>query len=1348
MESKKLYIGLDIGTDSVGWAATNENFELKRIKGKTAWGARIFDPAESAKDRRMKRTTRRRNARRKYRIFLLNDLLKEALAEKDPDFLARLANSNLHAKHKPNGLPLTTIFPTRAEEVAFYKEYPTIWHLRKDLLNPDSKAYDDIRLVYLALHHIIKYRGNFLKSGDYEINQFDDEVLVDLNRLLNQAVSGGEEDFETKAFIDVASKGKIVEILENRNLNARDKKKNLSALFDAAGIDEAKPYIEMFCALVSGGTYDTSKLGEDVEKISIKFDNSYDDKEAEIQSALGDDYGIVFCAKTISDYIQLKGLLRGEDSLSSAFVSVFEAHKLALAALKKLAKKIDADHCLEGADSLYFRIFKDPTNEKNYAAFVRVDSNVHNYDPHILGSYIVDLLKPYAEEYAKDPIFSEVLRCASLGELFLTIAVSSTSIIPHQLHEKELLVILENAAKHHPCIAKNKEKIHQLFLYKVPYFYGPLNGNSEYSNIVRTQNVTVTPWNIDEVIDKDATRKKFMESLTGHCTYLLEAEDLLPMESITHQKFIILNRLNGIRINGQLIAQDIKSAVFDYVLRRKSTTINQIKRFLERSYDVYTKDHASISGLNENDNFISDSYSAFMNFFHVDRLTPEQEAMAENIIRVCTLYTDYPSDAFEYIDKEIIHLDKEKTSILKAKTFKGWGRLSGTLLLKMKVADDLGVFHGILETMESSVMTFNEVLHDARLGFQKEIDRLNKEFAGEKTPEEAAQDIIDSLPPDRRRPTIQAMRIVDEVVMLAKQQPDFISIEVTRHDDKDKKMKDDRYKELNDFLKSLLKDAELASQARSSLDELQEEFKDDLRRLKLKGTQVYLYFKQAGIDLYTGLPMDLNEVLNSDTYYDVDHIVPQRLIKDDSLDNKVLVKREYNQKVKGGTYPIPEQIRCKPEIAHLWKKLHDRGAISDKKYNNLIRSSEITEKELNDFVAAQLNVVNVSNIAIRNILAFKYPNTKLVFSKASFPSELRKTYGIAKLRDLNDTHHAVDAYLNIVAGITLYKEYSKEYIVSKGDVEKEEGDKTNNMTNRLLDLLRLRKQKVLVAANCSRHDFLLTYRYAYSDSAFYDQTIYKVGEKDSLVPIHTSGPLQDTDTYGGYSGLTSAYFVIAEIKGKKDRRELVDVPLLWDRLYDEVRIKELLIERIGLKKGESCEIDMSKKIQANQKVLIGGCAYLIRNSNKEKLTMRPVSPIFLDAETERYLSFASKHLDEISKEQGDAYTFVLDKKEKHTLTISKERNASIFEKLITLSRSPRYDLCLLISKLQSRVDIDAFKKSSLSSQIATILETISIFGRKPVGVQAFRKSKKGFLELKPVALYESVTGLIAYKRPL
>ncbi|MBQ7243978.1 MAG: type II CRISPR RNA-guided endonuclease Cas9 [Bacilli bacterium] len=1348
MEKEKLLIGLDIGTDSVGWAATNENFELKRIKGKTAWGARLFEKANNAQDRRMKRTTRRRNARRKYRIFLLSQLLGETLKQKDPDFLVRLANSSFVLEHK-KGMPSTTIFPYREEEVAFYKRFPTIWHLRKELLNPNSDAYNDIRLVYLALHHIIKYRGNFLKVGSFETNRFDDQIIVDLNESLNAILRGElEEETEEQEFLPLTSKEKIISILENGNLNARDKKKELLALFDLKGQEEIKPFVDMFVSLLAGGSFDFAKLGEDYEKYSVKFDNAFEEKIPEIEERLGDNFGVLLAAKQIYDFNQLKDLLRGNECLSDAFVVVYEQHKQMLQALKAIAKEIDKKHGLQGDESIYFKIFKDKKNKDNYAAFVRVDSEERNTDPHAFNAYLKKTLEPFFAEYSSNRTFKEIWYLIERDQALLTIANLSTSLIPHQLHEQELNTILENASRRIPAIGDCAEKIKQLFLFRVPYYFGPLNDRSPYSNVIRLHNETITPWNMEQSVDVAATREKFMKSLTASCTYLLGESDVLPIDSIAYQKYVILNRLNGVRINGQLIDQDVKAALYHYILGRKNTTIGQMEKFLQRNYDVYQKDKAAISGLNEADTFVSDSYTLFLKFFNVQSLSHEQEEIAERIIKALTLYTDYPADAFDYINDNILKLDKAHRNLLSSKRFKGWGRLSKAFLVDMKVSDDLGVFHSILSVLEEQVMTLNQILFNEKLGFGKEIDRRNREFTGDKTPDEVVAQIIGELPPDRRRPTLQALRIVDEIVSLSKQEPEFISIEVTRHDEKEKKMRDDRYKELNNFLRALQQDAEIAAQAKAAKECLETQFQDDVRKLKLKGTAIYLYFKQAGLDLYTGKPIDILDVLNSDKY-DIDHIVPQHLIKDDSLDNKVLVERTYNQRIKGGQYPIPEQIRCQEDIVKLWKLLYRHGGLSSKKYNNLIRPNEVTQDELNGFVNAQLNVVNVSNIAIKQVLSVKYPKAKLVFSKATFPSELRKQYGIAKLRELNDTHHAVDAYLNIVAGVTLYKEYSKDYILGKNaQKEAEEGDKTYNMAKRLLDLLRIRRQKDLVIKNCcERHDFLSTHRLAYVEAAFYNQTLYGK-EKNSLVPIHTEGYMADTSLYGGYSGLAARYFVIAEIQGKKPRRQLVDVPLLWDELYQGDELVEHLKERVNSKAGETVSIDLNRRIATGQKVLIDGCAYILKHEDIRTLMLYPVSQIFLPKETERYLSFAQKNIDEFKNCDGESYTFVMDKKEQHELVVSKTKNREILNTLIEIGSSKRYVVYPNVANLANN-EAGSFMKLTLAEQINRLIYIIRLFTKNILGpAKPLRKSKTGFLEMKPVAVYESVTGLRSYKKVL
>ena len=73
-KEQKFYLGLDIGTNSVGIACTDENYNLLRVKGKDCWAVRLFDEAQTAADRRTARTARRRLQRRRYRINQLQGL--------------------------------------------------------------------------------------------------------------------------------------------------------------------------------------------------------------------------------------------------------------------------------------------------------------------------------------------------------------------------------------------------------------------------------------------------------------------------------------------------------------------------------------------------------------------------------------------------------------------------------------------------------------------------------------------------------------------------------------------------------------------------------------------------------------------------------------------------------------------------------------------------------------------------------------------------------------------------------------------------------------------------------------------------------------------------------------------------------------------------------------------------------------------------------------------------------------------------------------------------------------------------------------------------------------------------
>ena len=89
------YLGLDMGTNSVGWAVTDKNYNLLRAKGKDLWGIREFSDSATSVDRRSYRIRRRRRQREQARIGLLKYYFNDSIIAKDPSFFQRLENRNI-----------------------------------------------------------------------------------------------------------------------------------------------------------------------------------------------------------------------------------------------------------------------------------------------------------------------------------------------------------------------------------------------------------------------------------------------------------------------------------------------------------------------------------------------------------------------------------------------------------------------------------------------------------------------------------------------------------------------------------------------------------------------------------------------------------------------------------------------------------------------------------------------------------------------------------------------------------------------------------------------------------------------------------------------------------------------------------------------------------------------------------------------------------------------------------------------------------------------------------------------------------------------------------------------------
>ena len=178
------FLGLDLGTGSVGWCVTDTSYHVLKANRKRTIGSVLFSTAETAQGRRVNRCARRRLERRKERIRCLQELFFQEIQKVDEGFFHRLKESPYIPEDKQdlNGvrpeLPYALFVHSGYTDVEYFRQYPTIYHLRKELM--DDPSSHDVRLVYLAIAHILKHRGHFLADIQAEgSGQSFEELLSD-----------------------------------------------------------------------------------------------------------------------------------------------------------------------------------------------------------------------------------------------------------------------------------------------------------------------------------------------------------------------------------------------------------------------------------------------------------------------------------------------------------------------------------------------------------------------------------------------------------------------------------------------------------------------------------------------------------------------------------------------------------------------------------------------------------------------------------------------------------------------------------------------------------------------------------------------------------------------------------------------------------------------------------------------------------------------------------------------------------------------------------------------------------------------------------------------------------------
>ena len=1053
---KNYSIGLDIGDTGVGWAVISDDFGVVEKSGKRLIGTRLFDIGNSAKNRRLQRIARRRLERRRQRITLLRSLMADEINALDPSFFQRLDMSFLKKGDEFGRRFTYNLFDgIGLTDKGFYKRFPTIYHLRNYLLETQEKV--DIRWIYLAFHHMIKYRGNFLMEGEAEnIGGFKRGDMKELFAAIDEVA---DTDF---AELPEEIVFKAEDVLTDKSRTRKDRVKTAAEILSSAGYKDnfknlLNALLGMKFKLGLACFSDEEITGEDDKPAELSFNSeNYDEEEANYLDALGDNAIVLGRLRKLYYLLEFSQILGTNDYISQAMLETYINHAEDKKLVKRLLKKYVYDSSDEGVKAYrdFFTAYPDEENVVCYANYIakpakvkeknkpttpeeliykKITSLIEKYAPEVQSSENNEDTVAIATNYKEDPDYLEMVKIHERRDLLPKLNAKRNGAIPNQMHLKEMNVILEKQGKYYPCLSENADKIRNILTFVRPYYVGVLGKNSPNNWYKKEIDGVVTPWNFYEKIDTGYAEEQFISRLVGKCSVFPD-EKVLPKQSFLYGEYMVLNELNKIKVDKKPIDIRIKQKLYNDLFKspgaKASVSAKDIAEYLVNIGYKEGLKADDISGLTgENGRKIANVLKAYRAFTSAlkGKFNESDIPLYEKVVYTNTVFSDTKTrekrikNIIHGAGKENIYCETDIKNMAKLQ-FSGWGRFSEEVLSGTKGFYDNHEV-SVIELMYESNNSFMEICWDKAFGFKEQFFRYeNKKLSDVK---QIYNDLI--LPsytsPIVKKATYETVKLIDEIKRIMGADPHKIYVETTLGEDlkKKKKYTDTRAKQLKEAIDVILSEAKGFNKTTwekyVSEDQLKYVRKKlDDENIDLNKERYYLWFRQLSRSLYSGKVIDWEDIA---TNCEVDHLIPRSLIKDDSIENKVLVLKGENQN-KGNDKVLPfETIKA---MSPFWKVLRKAGLIGSKKFNNLMRT-EWKESDIEGFINRQL--VETSQIIkeVQKILEQAYGEPSLTASehvvtpvRAKLSDEFKKELGYFKIRELNNLHHAKDAYAAAVLG--------------------------------------------------------------------------------------------------------------------------------------------------------------------------------------------------------------------------------------------------------------------------------------------------------------------------------------------
>lgn len=1365
--TKRYYLGLDMGTNSVGWAVTDEQYHLLRAKGKNLWGVRLFDEAQTSADRRTYRIARRRRQRETARLGFLREMFAPEIEKVDPGFFARLDDSKFHMEERgeDNKQPFALFADSGYTDKDYYKDFPTIFHLRKALL--EAQGPYDVRLLYLALANMYKHRGHFLNAS------LDSEDREGSFSELMRSMTDKAEELELAFPVSIDAEA-MKELEAALGEKGKSRTQILEAVSGILSVDKKQKCAYQILSLMCGlnvklaDIFGENALDEEHRKLSISFrDSNYEEKADEVQNVIGDDdFELLAAVKAIHDKGLLSGIMKGYTYLSQARVESYETHQKDLRQLKRVVKQYRREE--------YGRLFR-VMEEGNYSAYV---GSVNSHGKVIrrinkgrgrdeLYKTIRNLLKEFPQE---DEDVQDILRKMD-GELFLPRQLTDENgVIPNQVHKQEMSAILSRAEKFHPFLREKdesglpvSERILQMFSFQIPYYVGPLGqqykdqkGYNVWSE--RKEGGRIYPWNFEEKIDTARTAEKFIERMVRHCTYM-SRENALPKQSLLYQKFEVWNELNNVRVRGEKLNQETREDIYRKLfMKGKKVTGKHLRNYLLSNLLISEQEGDEISGIDGDFHSSLSSLGRFRAVFGEDADLGAMEEMLENIIFWGTIYGNdkkfLQKRIREQYDDSFIS-QQELKRILGFK-FEGWGRLSRGFLTMEGASKEDGEIRSLIRAMQETGDNLMELLSDRytyRDVLQEKIGNAQKPLT-----EWCIEDLDEFyLSAPVKRMVWQTLNILKELEAVLGCGPARVFVEMAREEGKKGERKASRKQKLSALYKSIEDERGIWTKA------MEEEPEGTFRSKKL-----YLYYLQRGKCMYSGENIDLSDLMN-DNLYDIDHIYPRHFVKDDSLENNlVLVKKEINNH-KSDEFPLDPQIR--KNMYATWKMLYDKKFMTPEKFRRLTRKAEFTEEEKADFINRQLVETRQGTKAVTQILQNAFPQSDVVFVKAGNVSDFRHKYKLYKVRSVNDLHHAHDAFLNIVVGNVYYVKFTGNPLNFIREAQKAPDSAKNayNMDKIFERDVERNKERAWTAGAKGEQEetgTIVTVRKTLANPSplvtkmcvekhggiTREVTIWSAGTAAKgigYIPVKMQDPrLADVSKYGGLTSVTVAGYTLVEyFVGNKRVRSLEALPSYLGRSEDltEDRLKNYF-EKVLEEENKGKPIERlricRKLIPSGSLIKYNGMYYYLGGKTVNRIAVNNAVQLCLGPKEMNYIKKIEKALSEdYYEEKGSDGENILTSEQnlKVYQIFEKKFKDTIFKNLVGALQK-----CVLEGE-------DRFKELSIKTQCYVLTQILSnlqagtaadlreIGGSKNTG--DYKINKKIIQAQEMILICQSVTGL-------